>query len=165
MKKNNKIILGIVAIIGLAVSWLLFASGSKSLVISDVDNNDTKIVLKGQPTCVFAWSITCQACIYSLPHIIQLKNAFEAQGGRFILVLCDDNIVYLQRARAMFIRYNLDLESYFDSYKSVAKKYSLQAFPTLLVFNKKGKLVNKFVGMVQWANEDMSPVLSVCEQK
>lgn len=153
---NKKKLLIIVAAITAAVTAAWWTYNTRGVIIYAEDQSKTKIVENSSlaHSCVFVWSANCSACVYSLPHINILQQHIELAGGKLILVLEDDNIFLLKLAKAHFIRLNTpNLKTYYDKQHSLQKRYKLTSFPTLLVFNSKGKLVHKVEGFVPWSEE------------
>jgi len=106
-------------------------------------------------SCVVLWSINCQACLYSMPHLNILQQHLAMNGGKLILVLAEDHIMLRKSALAMFLRYNLhNLSTYYDKKNGLQRRYAIKAYPTMLVFNSKGKLVKRVEGFSPWAQGD-----------
>ncbi len=114
-------------------------------------------------TCVFIWSINCSACVYSLPHLNILQQHLAMNNGKLVFVLEEDNPVLRKMARAYFIRLNMtNTKTYYDKKHALQKRYKVNAYPTMLVFNNKGKLVKKIEGFVPWAQgEKVQEILNL----
>jgi len=162
--KFKKIAIGFAALVAFAFGAFMYLQNRGVEVYSET-NEVYKIGSEKKPLCVFVWTSGCGNCVYSLPHISSLKDRFESMGGRFILVLGDDRLVLRQMAKAHYVRLNVqNLESFYDKNNKLCKKYGIIEFPTLLVFDSRGKLVKRFEGFVPWTESgNMNEVLSVFE--
>lgn len=156
-RMDKKKLLIIVALIATAVGTAWWVYSTRGVIVYAEDKSSTKIVENSSlaHSCVFVWSANCSACVYSLPHINVLQQHVELAGGKLILVLEDDNIFLLKLAKAHFIRLNTpNLKTYYDKAHSLQKRYNLTSFPTMLIFNSRGKLVRKIEGFVPWSQEN-----------
>ena len=103
-------------------------------------------------TCLSVCSIDSPQFGYSLHHINILRQHLEMTGAKLFLVLNDDNLALNKFLKAQLLRMNLlYLKNYHDKKGELQKKYNINVLPTMLVFNKKGKLVGKIEGFVPWS--------------
>lgn len=150
MKKFIKIILIGAVIIGSGIFAYEFMNRS----IEVYDSKEQKVKIQNKNLFLFIWSSNCTACFYSIPHINFLKQQVEEAGGQLILVLSDENIFLRKMAIAHFIRLNMPgLSTYYDKGGKLQKKYKIAGLPTLLIFDKNGKLVRRIEGFVQWGQD------------
>lgn len=160
--KLKKIVMILAATLFVVFGFWMFAKNRYVEVYSET-NQIYKIGAEKKPLCVFVWSSGCGNCVYSLSHISVMKERFEEMGGRFIMVIGDDRLVLRQMAKAHYIRWNVtNLESYYDKNQKLCKKFGVIEFPTLLVFDGRGKLIKRFEGYIPWTeNNNMNEVLAV----
>lgn len=152
------ILLGLV-IIGI-FAYFMLSKMAKPVVYNERDEVVYLENKKG-PLVIFVWSSGCGSCVYSLPHIKILKEKLEAKNGKLLLVLVDDNQQLKQTAKAHFIRFEVpEFTTLHDKGEKFMKYYDIKVTPTLLIFDKNGKLLEKREGGVPWGNPDQLEVIS-----
>ena len=145
-------------------SFLLFACNSKitNNNISDLESlqlkssffdleennldlsefNDGKVV-------VSYWATWCAPCIKEMPSIKRAEEILEDYGYTFLLV-SDETIDKISNFKNEM---NFDLK-FLKSNKSF-ESLGVYAMPTSYIFNEDGKIVETFVGVIEWDSEEI----------
>lgn len=90
---------------------------------------------KGTPTMVMVWTTWCPSCKQQMPEMEELAKSAKGQIN-VITVSLDENVEIL---KDYFKDKKLDLPVYHGD-EALARKYEVQAIPTLLMFDREGKL-------------------------
>jgi peroxiredoxin len=103
--------------------------------------------LKGQVIFINFWATWCPPCLQELPSMQKLYTILPPDKFKMLAILNKDetalaDLVARQRGITIPI---LD-----DSQNIVGPNYSLTGLPETFIINKEGKLVEKFIGPVQW---------------
>jgi thiol-disulfide isomerase/thioredoxin len=96
------------------------------------------------------WATWCPPCIEEMPSLDQFAREASKEGIVVLGVSIDKNEQvyrrFLQRAR-------LGFETSRDPEADIAAEYGTFRWPETYVINKKGKVVEKFVGQVVWTDQ------------
>ena len=104
--------------------------------------NDGKVV-------VSYWATWCAPCIKEMPSIKRAEEILEDYGYTFLLV-SDETIDKISNFKNEM---NFDLK-FLKSNKSF-ESLGVYAMPTSYIFNEDGKIVETFVGVIEWDSEEI----------
>lgn len=110
--------------------------------MQNIDNEWTALEsLKGEKlTVVDFWATWCKPCVSAIPKLNSIYSELNSQGVEFIGVNTDgprNQSKVKPFARSLNIKYPVLL----DPDQELVNQLNVTVFPTLLVFNSKGKLV------------------------
>lgn len=91
---------------------------------------------KGQPTMLLFWTTWCPSCKEELPEMAALAKS-HGDKVNIITVSLDENVAALD---AFFAKKSLDVPVYHGD-NAMARKFGVEAIPTLLMFDRSGELV------------------------
>ena len=101
--------------------------------------------LQGQVVMVNFWATTCVVCVAEMPQLVATHNMFSARGLQTLAVAMRHDppayvVDFAQRKKLPFT-------VVIDNTGSVARGYGdIQGTPTLLLINKEGVIVKRYVG-------------------
>ena len=100
---------------------------------------------RGKVVIVNLWATWCPPCRKEIPGFINLYNKYKDKGVEIIGIAFDENgeASVPPFIKNMGINYPVYLEG-----KNVAQSYDLHAYPTTVIYDKNGKIVNKHVGYI-----------------
>lgn len=97
--------------------------------------------LKGKVVLINFWFIKCPPCIMEIPDLNELKAEYKNQDVEFIAITFDS-----QKQVSQFLeKTNFDFDIIPDAQKLI-EAYGIQGFPTSVVIDKKGKVVDSKMG-------------------
>jgi thiol-disulfide isomerase/thioredoxin len=90
----------------------------------------------GKPTMLFFWATWCPSCKQQIPELEELQ---KAKGGQVNLIALsvDESEDALTRYMA---KHPMDVPVYWGS-QDLARKFRVEAIPTLVIFDKTGKQI------------------------
>jgi thiol-disulfide isomerase/thioredoxin len=95
------------------------------------------------------WATWCAPCIKEMPSIKRAEEILEDYGYTFLLV-SDETIDKISNFKNEM---NFDLK-FLKSNKSF-ESLGVYAMPTSYIFNEDGKIVETFVGVIEWDSEEI----------
>lgn len=142
-------------IIILSLTIILIVGCSKSKTSSAVQVKGTDFTLeqlgggsvtlsqlKGKVVLVDFWATWCPPCRAAIPHLVKMYNTHKEQGLEVLGISLDQQ----KEGLPAFISENKINYPILLGNQEVAKAYEVQGIPTLVIFDKKGKIVFKEVG-------------------
>jgi len=125
----------------------------KNIIFKDANNNDVNLdnfinkllILNFWAT----WSLPCKEEMPSL-DLLQSDKRLENLKVFAINIGKED----LNKTKIFFKKLDIkNLDVYFDSNHSLAKKFSLRGVPTTILFNKEGKEFARVIGAINFNDE------------
>ena len=96
----------------------------------------------GKPTMAVFWTTWCPSCKQELPEMEQL-NKTHGDKMNIITISLDEKVEALEQ---YFKKGKLDIPVYWGD-QSLAEKFNVSAIPTLVIFNKQGKMTFSQAGI------------------
>ncbi len=97
---------------------------------------------KGKVVLVDFWATWCGPCRVAIPHLVRMYNEYKDQGLVVLGISLDQEKDVLPK----FIKDNNITYPILYGNQQVAKAYEVQGIPTLVIFDKKGKIAFREVG-------------------
>ncbi len=139
------------------------AFASKSTLAPDFTLNDLsskKVTLsqfKGKVVILNFWSIWCGPCLAEMPSLNKLYLEFKDKG-LIVLAVAEDPAE--KPVRSYIQEKSLAFPVLMDKDKKVYFKYSLFGIPVTFLIDKKGVIVEKFIGERDWSSAQMKEKIS-----
>ena len=119
-----------------------------------LDSRDKNVKLrdfKGKLVMLNFWATWCEPCKEEMPSLDSLKTNLDLKNLEiFPINVGQDN---LEKANKFFDNLKINnLEIYFDSPVTLAKKLSLRGIPTTVLFNKEGKEFARIIGSINFTD-------------
>ena len=162
----------IILIFLISNSFAIEASDIKNLVINKdlkkyedltfLDDQNNEINLndyKGNLILLNFWATWCAPCKEEMPSLDLLQSNESLNNLKiFPINVGQDNI---EKASNFFKDMEIkNLELYFDSPITLAKKFSLRGIPTSILFNKKGEEFARIIGSINFEDKKFIEWLS-----
>lgn len=133
--------------------FLLISCGGKQSTSNLTKTNDftleqmgggkiTLSELKGKVVLVDFWATWCGPCRVVIPYLVDMYNTYKDQGLMVLGVSLDQDRSVLDK----FVKDQPIPYPILYGNEQVARAYEVQGIPTLVIFDKKGKIVLREVG-------------------
>ncbi len=111
----------------------------------DLENLDGKKVslesLKGKVVLINFWFINCPPCRMEIPDLNQLKEEYAGKNVEFLAITFDSK----NQVNEFLEKIPFDFQI-LPNARQIIEIYGVQGFPTSVVINKEGKVVNSKMG-------------------
>ena len=131
-----------------------------SLTFLDAKNQKLNLdSYKGNLIILNFWATWCAPCKEEMPSLdILLENSKLSNLKIFPINVGKDS---LEKSELFFRDFNIkNLEVYFDSPSTLAKKLSLRGIPTSILFNKEGEEFARIIGSINFEDKKFIEWLS-----
>jgi len=115
----------------------------------DLEENNLNLSELNGKVVVSYWATWCAPCIKEMPSMKRAEEILEDYGYTFLLV-SDETIDKISNFKNEM---NFDLK-FLKSNKSF-ESLGVYAMPTSYIFNENGKIVETFVGVIEWDSEEI----------
>ncbi len=130
------------------------------LTFLDAHNNIIKLEdYRGNLILLNFWATWCAPCKDEMPSLDQLQEKKNLDNIKiFPINVGKDNI---ENSLKFFTELKIkNLEIYFDSEVTLAKKFGLRGIPTSIIFNKKGQEFARIIGSIDFGDKKFIDWLS-----
>jgi|TARA_B110000259_G_scaffold17792_1_gene18791 thiol-disulfide isomerase/thioredoxin len=126
----------------------------KNVIFKDANQKDVDLTdYKGKLIILNFWATWCAPCKEEMPSLDNLQvNADLTNLKIFPINISQEN---LTKAGIFFKDLNIkNLDIYFDSPITLAKKFSLRGVPTTILLDKKGREFARIIGSIDFDNKE-----------
>jgi cytochrome c biogenesis protein CcmG, thiol:disulfide interchange protein DsbE len=118
-------------------------------ITTDTGKRVTRDDFGGKLLVLNFWATWCPPCIEEMPSLNQFAQEASKEGIVVLGVSIDKN----EQAYRRFLQQNrLSFETARDPEANIATDYGTFKWPETYVIDKKGKVVEKFIGPVEWTS-------------
>jgi peroxiredoxin len=164
LEKTLKACLTVVAVLALAVplpASAMIRKGDPAPPFKVVSTSGQSITLanyKGYVLVMDFFATWCPPCREAIPHLIELSSKYNKQGLQVLGLSADEDgeKVVREFVAEKRITYPVALAG-----ESLMTDYGLRSIPTMYVINKKGIIVEKYMGY----NDEMAKSMEVLIKK
>ena len=108
---------------------------------------------KGKLIILNFWATWCLPCKEEMPSLDNLQKNINLNNLKIFPINISQES--LPKAESFFKELNIkNLDIYFDSPITLAKKFSLRGIPTSILFNKEGKEFAKIIGPIDFNDKE-----------
>lgn len=121
----------------------LFGLPEDVKIFTDPFNEETLEKYKGKVVYLDFYSSWCIPCRKEIPYARKLANHFENEAVVFVYLCCSSK---KNNWRKIVEKYNLKGHHYYindDEYTTLSTLYGVRGFPTYILIDQKGRVVNK----------------------
>ena len=126
----------------------------KNVIFKDANQNDVDLTdYKGKLIILNFWATWCAPCKEEMPSLDNLQTNTDLTNLKiFPINISQEN---LTKAEIFFKELNIkNLNIYFDSPITLAKKFSLRGVPTTILLDKKGREFARIIGSIDFDNKE-----------
>jgi len=126
----------------------------EEVIFKDINQNNVNLAdFKGKLVILNFWATWCAPCKEEMPSLDHLQS----NGKLSNLKIFPINIGQEDISKSKFFFEELNIQNlniYFDSPITLAKKFSLRGVPTTILFNKEGKEFARIMGSIDFNDEE-----------
>ncbi|NQW07777.1 MAG: TlpA family protein disulfide reductase [Candidatus Pelagibacter sp.] len=125
----------------------------EDIIFKDARQNDVNLEhFKGKLLILNFWATWCAPCREEMPSLDSLQSNSNLDNLKiFPINIGQEDIL---KSESFFNELNIkNLDIYFDSPITLAKKFSLRGVPTTIFFNKEGKEFARIIGSIDFNDE------------
>ena len=126
----------------------------KNVIFKDANQKDVDLTdYKGKLIILNFWATWCAPCKEEMPSLDNLQTNSDLTNLKiFPINISQEN---LTKAEIFFKELNIkNLDIYFDSPITLAKKFSLRGVPTTILLDKKGREFARIIGSIDFDNKE-----------
>ena len=126
----------------------------EDVIFKDANQKDVDLVdYKGKLLILNFWATWCAPCKEEMPSLDKLQTNIHLTNLKiFPINIGSEN---LAKSENFFKELEIkNLNIYFDSPITLAKKFSLRGVPTTILFDKKGKEFARIIGSIDFNNKE-----------
>lgn len=137
--------------------------------IQDADRSVSLSQLRGKIVVLNFWATWCPPCVEEMPSLVQLQKRFQSKDVAVLAVSVDDD----PEAYHKFLKdHAIDLLTVRDPggpktdqgvNAPVASRYGTFKFPETYIIDRNGIIQRKFIGPVDWGQQEIVEYLSRLE--
>ena len=126
---------------------------SKYNFINNLEQKISFSQFKGNVLLVNFWATWCPPCIKEMPSLDRLQ--LKLNKNFKVLAISEDRNG-IKKVKDFFAENNINnLEQYFDVKGKLAKELELIGLPTTLVVDKKGYIIGRYQGDIEWDDTEV----------
>ena len=126
----------------------------ENVIFKDANQKDVDLTdYKGKLIILNFWATWCAPCREEMPSLDSLQANIELTNLKiFPINISREN---LKKSQNFFKELNIkNLDIYFDSPITLAKKFSLRGVPTTIFFDKRGNEFARIIGSLDFNNKE-----------
>ncbi len=120
----------------------------------DLTGKEVKLSdLRGKVVLVNFWATWCPPCREEIPSMMKLNQAMAGKPFQMIALSIDEG--GKGAIEQFFAKSGLTLPAYLDGEQKVAGRYGITGVPETFVVDKKGVILKKVVGGMDWSSTEV----------
>ena len=126
----------------------------EGVIFKDIKQKDVNLDdFKGKLLMLNFWATWCAPCKEEMPSLDDLQSNTKLNNLKIFPINIGQEDV--SKSKIFFKELNIkNLDIYFDTPITLAKKFSLRGIPTTILFNKGGKEFARIIGYVDFNDEE-----------
>ena len=126
----------------------------EDVICMDIDQKNINLYdFKGKLIILNFWATWCLPCREEMPSLDSLQSNTKLNNLKIFPINIGQEDV--SKSESFFKELNIqNLEIYFDTPITLAKKFSLRGIPTTIILNKEGKEFARIIGSIDFNDEE-----------
>lgn len=109
--------------------------------LKGVDEEEYSLsMFKGKVVLLDFWGTWCRPCIEAIPKLKRLYSKYKNSDFEIISVANDNNV---EKWKSVVAKQGMEWFNLIDENGKVSKRYKIKAYPTMMLIDKKGNLLQK----------------------
>lgn len=154
---KTKLIAGIAAIVVAVAGWLILSQkpAAPEFSLATLKGGTVSLAqLRGKVVLVNFWATTCTTCVGEMPQMVETYKKFAPQGFEMVAVAMDydrpDYVLNYAQQNALPFTVALDLKG------AAAQAFGgVRLTPTSFLIDKRGRIVQQYLGALDFARFNM----------
>jgi len=145
---------GVATVALTAGAWTLFGRGrapAPDIALRTLDGESLKLSdLRGKVVLLNFWATSCTTCVHEMPALAEAHRRYAARGYETVAVAMNydrpDYVANFAKERALPFKVAIDIDG------AIEKAFDgIRATPTSFLIDKRGAIVQRYVGEPDWA--------------
>jgi len=125
-------------------------ASAPEFTLKDLSGKDVSLAsLRGKVVMLNFWATWCPPCKEEIPSMMRLNQAMSGKPFQMLAVSIDDG--GKPAVEAFFKQSGFSLPALNDPGQSIGKLYGVTGVPETFVIDKKGVILKKFIGGLDWS--------------
>ncbi|NOX19787.1 MAG: TlpA family protein disulfide reductase [Nitrospirae bacterium] len=131
----------------------LVGTFAPDFTLQDLKGNKVSLIdFRGKVVLLNFWATWCPPCREEIPSLNKLMSQYQDKGLVIIGVSSDSSY---KRLKAFARKYKINFIVLHDATITVTRKYKVFSLPTTFLINKRGRIVQKFIGAYDWTSAEV----------
>lgn len=131
--------------------------------VQDLVGKETRLSdLKGKVVLVNFWATWCPSCREEVPSMAALNQLMVGKPFQMLAISIDQG--GKEAVEAYFQQANTFLPAYLDSNRGIGKMYDITGVPETFVIDRKGVIIKKVIGPLDWSAPEVVKFLNAIMQ-
>jgi peroxiredoxin len=127
--------------------------------VQDLLGKETRLSdLKGKVLLVNFWATWCPPCREEVPSMAALKLIMGGKPFQMLAISIDQG--GKEAVEAFFKQANTSLPAYLDNNGAIGKMYGITGVPETFVIDRKGVIIKKIIGPLDWSAPEVVKFLN-----
>ncbi len=135
----------------------LVGAQAPEFTLKDLKGREISLTdFQGKLVLLNFWATWCPSCKEEIPSLNRLQKRYKDRGLVVIGIASESS---LKRVKDFSNKYNIQFLILHDSSITVTRKYSVFALPTTFLIDRRGKIVEKFIGAYRWDSKEITDII------
>jgi peroxiredoxin len=132
----------------------LAGNPAPDFTVRDLDGREVRLAdLRGKVVVLNFWATWCPPCREEIPSMMQLNKAMAGKPYRMLALSIDDG--GKKAVEDYFAQSGTKLPAFLDPGQAIGNQYGITGVPETFVIDKKGVIVKKVVGGIEWNSPEV----------
>lgn len=126
--------------------------------LKDLSGKEVQLsTLKGKVVLLNFWATWCPPCREEIPSMMRLNQVMQGKPFQMLAVSIDEG--GKEAVEAFYRKQNASLPTLLDGDSKVARRYGTTGVPETFVIDKKGLILKKVIGPLDWDSRQVVAAL------
>ena len=122
-------------------------------ILTDAEGKQKKLSeYRGNVVILSFWASWCTPCLVELPTFAEIEKRLHDKGLRVVAINVDEGDDGKTFAKDMWAKKSFTFPSFFDTSKTIAQQFDVEALPSNFVIDRLGRVAFSGFGANDWSN-------------